>query len=109
VLTKQPDYLPALLGITELSLEKHEFDDFEPVIQRLAGLQHGPTWIPVIRARMSMANQDFTAARNMLETAIATSPKEVIFRIVHSHALLQEGKDWPAAEQAPEGDSGIGS
>jgi len=46
-----------------------------------------------------MAQQDFASARRTLEGAVVSSPDEIILWIVLSHALLQEGKDWPAAEQ----------
>ena len=36
----------------------------------------------------------------MLEAAVESSPQEVVLWIVLSHALLQEGKNWDAAETA---------
>jgi len=47
-----------------------------------------------------MARQDFPSARQMLEAAVESSPQEVVLWIVLSHALLQEGKNWDAAETA---------
>ena len=44
--------------------------------------------------------QDFPSARRTLEEAVAASPDEIVLWIVLSHALLQEGNDWSAAEQA---------
>src|SRR5262249_17992384 len=68
--------------------------------ERVEAIHSKSIWTSVLHARISMAQQNFFSARQILEEAIACSPNEVVLRIVLSHALLQEGKDWPAAEIA---------
>jgi Flp pilus assembly protein TadD len=44
--------------------------------------------------------QDFTGARDLLDAAIAVAPQAVWPRVVRSHVLLREGRDWAGAERA---------
>jgi len=98
-LTEQPDYLPALLGLAELYLIQSRLADVERIIKQLESIPSTFVWRLVVRARLDMAQQDFSAARRTLEEAVVSSPDEILLWIVLSHALLQEGKNWPAAEQ----------
>jgi hypothetical protein len=54
----------------------------------------------MLRARGHLARKDFRAARQLLEETIACFPDDLRLRVLLTHALLQEGKDWAAAEQA---------
>ena len=47
-----------------------------------------------------MERKELAAARDILQDAIAGVPKALWPRVLLSHALLQEGRDWPAAERA---------
>jgi tetratricopeptide (TPR) repeat protein len=98
LLADQPDFLPAWLGLAELYLGQERWPEFEEVLGRLE-----PQWpgeAAVLRARRHLAGQDFAAARQLLAAAIATAPRAVWPRVILSHALLQEGRDGAAAEQA---------
>jgi Flp pilus assembly protein TadD len=50
--------------------------------------------------RGHLARREFAPARQILEAAAAGAPREVRPRQLLSHVLLQEGRDWAAAEQA---------
>ena len=47
-----------------------------------------------------MADGNFSAARQLLEEAVSRWPKALWPRVILSHALLQQGCDLAAAEQA---------
>jgi Flp pilus assembly protein TadD len=59
-----------------------------------------PLEAAVLKARVHLARKEFAAARRLAEEAIAAAPQELRPRVVLSHILLQEGRDWAAAEQA---------
>jgi tetratricopeptide (TPR) repeat protein len=94
------DFIPAWLGLGELYLVQGRWPELEGVVQQLAANPQGQTHAAVLRARKNVALKEFTAARQLLEEAIARSPDAVWPREVLSYALLQEGRDWVAAEQA---------
>ena len=94
------DYAPGWLGLGELYLSQGRWPELEGVAQHLAANPQGSTQVAVLRARKHVALKEFTAALQLLEEAIARSPDAVWPREVLSYALLQEGRDWAAAEQA---------
>jgi GT2 family glycosyltransferase/tetratricopeptide (TPR) repeat protein len=99
-LAGQPDLLPGWLGLAELFLGQGRWDELEHVAGRLEDGLHAATEAAVLRARGALARQEFGAARTTLEAAIAAAPAAVWPRVLLSHVLLQEGRDWPAAERA---------
>ena len=60
----------------------------------------GQLFVACLRARTLLARKNYAEARKRLAQAVEDWPREVEPRMLLSHALLQEGKDWPAAEQA---------
>src|SRR5262245_26518417 len=54
----------------------------------------------VAQAREHLAQRRLAEARQAAEQAIARAPYALRPRVLLSHALLQEGRDWDAAEQA---------
>ena len=46
---------------------------------------------------MVLARREFPAARRLLENTIARAPQAVWPRVILSHVLLEEGRDWAAA------------
>ncbi len=52
------------------------------------------------QARDLLRQQHFAEARRVLDEAIARAPQELPLRVLLSHAYLQEGRDWDAAEKA---------
>jgi GT2 family glycosyltransferase len=99
-LKEQPSYVPALLGLAGLHLSRQNLGEIENIMGNLETLQPGSVWNLFLRAQTHMARQEYSAARSALDKAISQSPQEVVFWVLLSHALLKEGKDWFAAEQA---------
>jgi glycosyltransferase involved in cell wall biosynthesis/tetratricopeptide (TPR) repeat protein len=101
-LTADPDYLPALFGLGELYLTRHRWTELAELIRKLEGEAGGqvPVEAAVLRARSCIERKEFAAARWAVTEAIHQHPQAVQPRIVLSHVLLKEGKDWAAAEQA---------
>jgi hypothetical protein len=53
-----------------------------------------------LRARGHVQRKEFAAARRILTAVIDADPQAPGPRILLSQALLQEGRDWAAAEKA---------
>jgi glycosyltransferase involved in cell wall biosynthesis/tetratricopeptide (TPR) repeat protein len=103
-LQQAPGYVPAWLGLGEMYCEQGRTAHVEQVLARLEAQGStdvlGQISVAVLRGRLSMVRRDYAAARQVLEAAVERFPQEVYLWVVLSHALLQEGKDWPAAERA---------
>jgi hypothetical protein len=54
----------------------------------------------VLRARGFLARRQFIEARRQLEETIHNAPHALWPRVVLTHVLLQEGRDWRSAEQS---------
>jgi len=98
-LAEQADYLPALTGLAELALKQQRWDRLTELLERLRRQSEAAVDAAVFRARMHLARQEFAPARQILETTIAAHPAAVWPRVILSHVLLQEGRDWRAAER----------
>ncbi len=97
---QNPEFLPAWLGWGECCLRSGNLDGLEAAARRLEDLPGGRLEATLLRARGLMARREFAGARALLEAACAASPQAVAPRVLLSHALLQEGRDVPAAEAA---------
>jgi tetratricopeptide (TPR) repeat protein len=97
---EQPDFLPAWLGLAEVYLDQRRWPELEGVLRSLGAEPKWALEAAVLRARRHLAGKEFAAAREVLGPAIARAPQAVWPRVILSHALLQEGLDWAAAEQA---------
>ena len=54
----------------------------------------------MLRARAELARKHFAGARAILEETIAKHAEALWPRVILTHVLLQEGRDWLAAEKA---------
>ncbi len=99
-LAERSDFLPAWLGLAEVYLGQQRWDAVEEIAQRLEKESPDSVEAAVLRARSYLARQEFPAARQLLDETIARAPEVVWPRVVLSQVLLQEGRDWAAAEQA---------
>jgi GT2 family glycosyltransferase/tetratricopeptide (TPR) repeat protein len=97
---EQPGFLPAWLGLAELCLAQGRWAGLEEIAGRLETEPHQALETAVLRARGRLARREFDVARRLLEEASAQAPQAVLPRVLLSHVLLQEGKDWAAAEAA---------
>jgi GT2 family glycosyltransferase/tetratricopeptide (TPR) repeat protein len=100
VLADQPGFLPAWLGLADLYLTQARWSELDAIAEQLQTLQGRSVEAVVIRARGCLARREFARARQLLEEILPQAPEALWPRVILSHVLLQEGKDWPAAEQA---------
>jgi hypothetical protein len=99
-LAEQPDFIDAWMGLANLCLDQRRWDELQEISVRLerdCGQGHEAA---VLRARGHLARKEFDSARRLLEETIACVPHWLWPRVLLSHVLLQEGRDWPAAEWA---------
>jgi tetratricopeptide (TPR) repeat protein len=97
---ERPDFLPAWVGLAELYLAQQRWPDVERAVGCLEEQPDGALEAAVLRARAHLARREFDPAREILRAAVAEHPGELWPRVILSHVLLQEGRDWDAAERA---------
>jgi GT2 family glycosyltransferase/Tfp pilus assembly protein PilF len=101
---ERPDCLPAWLGLAEVFLGGGRWASLEEALERIvaAGERQPSARIAAIllRARGLMARREYDEAKRVLEEPLGRHPDDTALWVVLSHALLQEGKDWIAAEKA---------
>jgi glycosyltransferase involved in cell wall biosynthesis/Tfp pilus assembly protein PilF len=99
-LAERPDFLPSWVGLGELYLAAGRWQDLELLADELERPPLGAAVEAVLlRGRGLLARREFAAARRLLDRAIANSGQELRLRVLLSHVLLQEGRDWEAAER----------
>jgi tetratricopeptide (TPR) repeat protein len=99
-LDDRPGYEPALLGLAEAGLRGQRWQELARLLQEIEAMPSLHLDAEVMRARVHMARKEFDRALPLLHEAIAQQPKALWPRVVLTHALLQEGRDWVAAEGA---------
>ncbi len=100
VLRDRPDFEPALLGRARLYLQERRWPEFE---QALNALQRHPQLASdtlLLRAEAHLQKGEPSCARPLLEQLVAGNPRVIWPAVLLTHALLQEGRDPAAAEQA---------
>jgi GT2 family glycosyltransferase/Flp pilus assembly protein TadD len=100
VTAERPDFLPGWLGRAEACLGRQDWSGWEEALQALEGLPQGALEAGVLRGRALLARRAFAAAIALLQELAVAHPQAVGPRLILSHALLQEGRDLAAAEQA---------
>ena len=100
VLADQPDFMTGWVKLADLYADERRWDDLENMARRLDAGPRRTVEAALVRARGHMARQEFTSARQLLESAIAQAPQALWPRMALSHVLLLEGRDWAAAEKA---------
>ncbi|MCI0377860.1 MAG: glycosyltransferase, partial [Gemmataceae bacterium] len=99
-LKERLDFEPAWMNLAELYLKQARGPDLEYLLEELekAGLARAKVgWL---RARGQAHQKNFAAARRTLLSVMAQDPSAIGPRVLYSQILLQEGRDWEAAEQA---------
>ncbi len=86
--------------LAELYLGQQRWVELEGVIEQMQGRPEWAADAAVLRARRHLAKKEFGAARSILEELIRQAPDALPPRFYLTHVLLQEGKDWEAAERA---------
>jgi glycosyltransferase involved in cell wall biosynthesis/Tfp pilus assembly protein PilF len=100
VVAEQPKFLPGWLGLADLHLGAGHWEEFGQVLHRLDADTQAALEVAVLWARGHMARKEFDPAQRLLHEAIGRWPRAMWPRVILSHALLQEGKDLEAAEEA---------
>jgi len=99
-LEEQPDYLPAMSGIAEIALARHDWPAVDTWIRRMEHTGKARLNVDILRARKFLALREFSKARKIIDDAIAEHPQAEHPRVILTHILLQEGIDHHAAERA---------
>jgi glycosyltransferase involved in cell wall biosynthesis/Flp pilus assembly protein TadD len=94
------NYLNAWLGLADLYLKQQRLLEVEEIIQRLGQKPTARLEKTILQAQLCLARKAFAEARSIIEQVIQQAPQSVFARLVLSRVLLQEGRDWQAAEQA---------
>jgi glycosyltransferase involved in cell wall biosynthesis/predicted Zn-dependent protease len=100
VVSDQPSFVPAWLGLAELHLSTGRWTELETVVRKLQDNPDTALEASVLQARGHMARKEFEPARHILQETLARRPRALWPRVILSHALLQEGKDHDAAEES---------
>jgi tetratricopeptide (TPR) repeat protein len=96
----RPKFLPAWLALGELYLKQ---DRWKALDQLTAGLERETGAIleaVILRARGHFARNEFRKAASALDDVLPRYPDAVGPRMLLSHVLLKEGRDWHGAERA---------
>jgi GT2 family glycosyltransferase/Flp pilus assembly protein TadD len=96
----RPKFLPAWLAMGELCVKQHRWKALERVAQGLELEAGGLLEASILRARGHFVRKEFHAARSVLEDVLPGFPKALGPRVLLSHILLQENRDFVAAEKA---------
>src|SRR5262249_36769007 len=103
-LAERPDFMPAWRGLGDLFLGQERWGGRGGVAIRLeAGSREaGEPLINVglLRARAFRARGELAAALQILRDVCAQAPKALAPRVLLSQVLVEEGRDWQAAESA---------
>ncbi|MCS6851795.1 MAG: glycosyltransferase [Gemmataceae bacterium] len=102
LIAEQPDYVPAWMGLTDLYLAHDRCAEMEELVARLRADPRRQVEAGLVEARLRLKGRDFAGARAALAPVLAAAPRLLEARIVLSHVLIEEGRDWPAAVRALE-------
>jgi glycosyltransferase involved in cell wall biosynthesis/Tfp pilus assembly protein PilF len=97
---EQPEFTPAWLDLARLYLQQERWSDLDAVLPQLERDADAALEGLVLRGRGRLARRMFAAARLDFEAAIAQASEAILPRVLLTHALLQDGGDPVAAEQA---------
>jgi tetratricopeptide (TPR) repeat protein len=99
-LDKTPHWIPLWVELGHLYLKGRRLTDLEDLCLRMEQTI-GPTMASsVLSARGKMAQGGFSEAIDMLTSLTDRHPQALWPRVILSHALLQQGADFKAAESA---------
>ena len=100
VVSTHPFHKPSWEMLAELYLTQQNWTELEAVIDQIQGRPEWAAGAATLRARLHLAKREFGPARAILEQLIQQAPNAMPPRFYLTHVLLQEGKDWEAAERA---------
>jgi GT2 family glycosyltransferase/Tfp pilus assembly protein PilF len=99
-LMERPDFEPAWVGLAELYLRGERFAELEYLLQDWEDRGLNSAKVGWLRARGQVQRGEVAAARRTLANVVVQDPGALGPRVLLSQVLLQEGRDWVAAERA---------
>jgi glycosyltransferase involved in cell wall biosynthesis len=99
-LADRTDFEPVWMGLAELYLRGERWPELEYFLQDLEEKGLSPAKVGWLRARGQVQRGEIAAARRMLMSVVAHDTGALGPRVLLSQVLLQEGRDWTAAERA---------
>jgi len=99
VVAECPGFAPAWRNLAELCLAQQRWPELEAIVAKLQQDPQQVTEGKLLLARGQLARKEFAAARQQVEGIIGEAPQALLPKVVLSYVLLQEGKDWLAAEK----------
>jgi len=99
-LAERLDFEPAWIGLAELYLRSERWPELEYFLQDLEGNGLNPAKLGWLRARGQVQRGEIAAARRTLASVVAHDASALGPRVLLSQVLLQEGRDWVAAERS---------
>ncbi|HKI33740.1 MAG TPA: glycosyltransferase [Gemmataceae bacterium] len=99
-LAERADFEPAWEGLAELYLRQKRWSDLEDLLDKREVQGAVPPKVGWLRARGQLQRQEFAAARRTLQGVIAADGQALGPRVLLTHVLLQEGRDWAGTERA---------
>jgi tetratricopeptide (TPR) repeat protein len=100
VLAERPDFAPARLALAELFRAQGRWAEADQVLVSLQNDPQAQVTAAVGQAEGQLARRELAAARQTLEAVITQAPQALRPRILLTYVLLQDGRDWAAAEKA---------
>ncbi|MBA5776839.1 tetratricopeptide repeat protein [Stappia sp. F7233] len=99
-LKADPDYVPALLGLSRALYRRRRFDEALSLTERAALRQPRNAEALALKGQILSALQDFQAAMQVLTTAIELAPDNAGLQVEFSVAARRQGELGPAIESA---------
>ncbi|MBX9680049.1 MAG: glycosyltransferase [Gemmataceae bacterium] len=99
-LQERPDFEPAALGLGELLIRRDRLDELADVLDELRKTGVSKSRIQWLEAKSLVQKKNYVDAKRLLKDVIENDPQAIGPRVLLSQALIQEGRDWEAAEQA---------
>lgn len=99
-LVERPDFEPAWVGLAELYLRGERWPELEYFLQDLEGKGLNAAKVGWLRARGQVQRGELASARRTLASVVTQDSNALGPRVLLSQVLLQEGRDWTAAERA---------
>jgi tetratricopeptide (TPR) repeat protein len=103
LLAETPTFTQAWLGLGDVHLARGRADVWEPFLQRAASVPGNEMGHTLLLVHNAEALRDYGGARHALEQACGRFPQALWPRLELARILAQEGRDWPAVEQALRG------
>lgn len=103
VVAERPDFTNAWLRLGDLwsrQGRQQQLAELERAASRLDGNPNRVEDVLLLRIAADLGRKEFATARQRAGAAIAAAPEWLVPRVVLSQVLLQEARDWDAAERA---------